>query len=776
MIGAAGVPELVIADGKAARAAIVIGADPGEWERRAAADLRKYIGMMSGAAPQIVTSAPADAPAIVIGSAAAAADAVTRQALLDRTKKDALVQSDAISVRREGNRLYVAGSNDESHYFAVSWLLQQWGCRWYMPTAFGEFVPEHRRLSVGRLDFAYAPPFEIRRYWLAWNGDTTGADEFRHRNFMSEATAPGYGHALDQYTAELAPPGGTHFNVPFSAPGTAEHVAARIEADYAAGRDISLAIADGSYVNEDPGDRALGGDYDPYMLKPSLTDAMLTLYNNVARILRQKHPDSASLLGGMAYVNVTRPPLKVRTVAPNLVMWIAPIDIDPNHAMDDPRSPPRNEYREMVGRWSELMDGRLAIYDYDQGMLVWRDLPNPSHHVFARDVKIYRDQGILGVQTESRGALATTFLNLFFRGQLMWDPDADPDALLEEFYPAFYGPAAAPMRRYWGRIYEAWARTNVTEHEYPAIPAIYTPALVLALRDDLAAAEAALTRSGHRSRDREAYRERMRFTRASFDAIAAYVETVTAAARDADYEAATRAGEKAIAAQTALRTLNPLFTSPPMGGEEQSPAWLQGEVRQYASFRGLQDGSSGHLVARLPLSWMFKVETPLPADWRYRGQQGPGPASAPLLDEEASVGTGWRPVRSDLYLQGQGVLAEGGQSALGHYWYRTELNLSEADARAGAHLMFPGLFNESWLYVNGRLVGHRGYDEPWWLTDYHFSWDVDLAGHLRAGVNRIALRGFNPHHFGGMFRRPFLYRLVPNGGSGAGAMPPPSGH
>jgi hypothetical protein len=74
------------------------------------------------------------------------------------------------------------------------------------------------------------------------------------------------------------------------------------------------------------------------------------------------------------------------------------------------------------------------------------------------------------------------------------------------------------------------------------------------------------------------------------------------------------------------------------------------------------------------------------------------------------------------------------------------------------HILFPGLFNEAWLYLNGRYAGHRAYREPWWETDYRFEWDVDLLGRLRAGRNVVALRGFNPHHFAGMFRRPFLYR------------------
>jgi hypothetical protein len=71
--------------------------------------------------------------------------------------------------------------------------------------------------------------------------------------------------------------------------------------------------------------------------------------------------------------------------------------------------------------------------------------------------------------------------------------------------------------------------------------------------------------------------------------------------------------------------------------------------------------------------------------------------------------------------------------------------------------MLPGMFNEAWLFVNGMMVAHRTFTEPWWHSDYRFDWDVDVSRHLRAGRNEVAVRGFNPHHFGGLFRRPFLY-------------------
>ena len=712
---------------------------------------------MSGAELPIASRPPPGQAAIFVGRAAFDAEPSLADRLAEVVKRSPLVQADAIVVRRRGSRLYVAGANAESHYFAVSWLLQQWGCRWYMPTAFGEVVPEQSDLAIGALDFAYAPPFEIRHYWLSWNADPTGADEFRHRNFMSDARLAGAGQSLDRYTAELAQPGGSHFQVPFSAPATAEHVAAKIGKDYAAGKDVSLAIADGIYSS--PQDAALVGEYDRYMLRPSLTDAMLTFYNNVAEILRRRYPKSRARIGGLAYANVTLPPRRVTRLAPNIVMWIAPIDIDPNHALDDPRFRQRQDYRRMLEQWAKVTNGRLAVYDYDQSMLLWRDLPNPSQHVFARDAKEYRRLGLLGIGTESRGAMATIFLNLFFRGQLMWDPDADVERLFAEFYPAFYGPAAVPMARYWTRIFAAWERTGVTEHEYMASPAIYTPDLVRELKGDLEQAEKTLEQSPGGLRHADLYRQRLVFTRLSFEIIANYVAMTTAAASDGDYAASARAGEAALAARLRLAQMNPTFTTRVIGVAAETPAggpaYFPGEVAQMRALHSLTDGTSGKLVAKLPLFWSFRIERPVPPAWRYRGPEGV--ASLRTAGVPSADAPGWREVRSDLYLQGQGVEAADGSDALGHYWYRSSVEIGAVHAIGPLRIHFPGLFNEAWLYVNGRAVAHRPRREPWWQDDYRFEWDVDLTGRLKPGFNEIALRGFNPHHFGGMFRRPFLY-------------------
>jgi len=754
------------------RVVVVVAADAGKWEKKAGDDLAHYIGRMTGAQPKVAPTDTAqldklDPPVqiLYVGSAALKADPTLARALAKVAKKDPVLRADAIVLRRSGNRILVAGTNDDSHYYAAAELLRRWGCRWYLPTAIGECVPEGKTLTVDELDYAYAPPFEVRNYWIAWNGATDGQEEFTRRNFMNYGVGVPSGHAIGEYVKELIPKGKSVFDIPIAEDATADHIAKKVAPKFAMGEYFSLGMEDGVYHSESKLDQELqAGLKDKYFLAASLTDPFLTLYNKVSDRLLKQYPDSKSKIGFLAYGNLTIPPQRKMTAAKPLVAYLAAIDVDPIHGMDDSKSPPRQEYRDMMYRWAEVMQGRVVVYDYDQGMLVWRDIPNPSISAIRQDVKHYRKAGILGVSTESRNAIATTFLNLYVRGQLYWNPDADVDAQLAEFYDRFYGPAAKPMADYWTAILKAWEQTIVTEHEHFVIPAIYTPELLATLRKHLEAAEKLVGTD-------KLIAERMRFARLGFDVLDAYTAMVKAAATDVDYKAAVAAGERGLKARLELAKMNPTLTTHVVGvaaeTDKSGPAWWPGEVEQYCELAAYTDGSKGTLVAKLPLEWSFRrdphdtgvvsgwVHKPIDLTWWNNESLK---MHAHPTDRRRFNPNQWEPLRTDLYMQAQGVIAQDYHSYTGHAWYRTDVELPGDAAKGPLHVRFPGLFNECWLYINGSLVGHREYKEPWWLTDYKFEWDVDLAGHVKPGANTIALRLYNPHHFGGMFRRPFVYK------------------
>jgi hypothetical protein len=751
--------DLVIAEGGTSTATIIASASAGAWERRAAADLSRVLELMTGARVP-VRETPGSGPCLFVGSAALGAEPALRDSLARVAKKDPVLRADAVALLRRGERVFLAGTNDEAHYYAVAELLRRWGCRWYLPTEFGECIPDRPRLTLGDLDVAYAPPFEVRRYWISWNGDGAGAPEFMRRNFFNEEHVPN-GHALDKYVAELVPKGKSAFNVPISEEKTLDHVAAKVADAFGRGEKIMMGMEDGVYSSDSPRDRRLmAGIRDKYFLSAVLTDPFMEFYNGVSRRLLAKHPQSRAKIGFLAYANLTIPPQREITAEKPLVAYLAPIDIDPIHGMDDPRSPPRGEYKQMLYRWAQVMQGRLVIYDYDQSMMVWRDVPNPSHLAFRNDVQHYRKAGILGVDTESRNAVATTFLNLYFRGLLCWNPDADVDAELTEFYPKFYGPAAEPMRRYWTAIYAAWKDTAVTEHEYFVLPAVYPRRLVEQLRACVAEAEKTIATAGA-SRLEKLYRERVAFTRLSFDVLDHYTAMVASAATEGEYAAAAAAGERALAAREKLTEMNGTFTTYKRIGEHGT-AWFPGEVAQMRTLTALVDGTKGTLVSKLPLEWAFRRDphdTGLVSRWAieepdlawWKTVKDPGS----FASHQHNPGH-WEMMRTDLYLQAQGLVSPDHHSYTGYGWYRTTVRVEEGKTKL--RVVFPGLFNECWLYVNGFLVDHRPVKEPWWFNDYAFQWDVDLGAALKPGDNVLALRFHNPHHMGGMFRRPFLYR------------------
>ena len=375
---------IVVKDGKS-DAKIVVSPDAGKWEKQAGDDLQKYIEMMSGAKLTVSTDA-GNGTQIIIGQAALKVQPKLQSDLNRVAKKDPTQRADAIVVRREGNKIFVAGTNDEAHYYAASWLLQNWGCRWFMPNDFGEVVPIKNTLTVGNLNYLYAPPFETRNFWLSWLGDYTGHADFKARNMMNDLrVAAGHEPGISNWAAAVIPEGKTAFNLPIAEEKTMDAVAATTDEMFAKGEQFSFGIADGVYLSDSQRDKEVQANlYDKYMQAPMISDNFMLLYNGAIQRLLKKHPDSKSLIGFLAYSNITIPPQRDIVAEKPLIAVLAPIDIDPNHGMDNPQSPSRNEYRAIMARWSKVMQGRVIIYDYDQGMLVWRDLPDSFDSIFWR--------------------------------------------------------------------------------------------------------------------------------------------------------------------------------------------------------------------------------------------------------------------------------------------------------------------------------------------------------------------------------------------------------
>src|SRR5205085_169015 len=102
-----------------------------------------------------------------------------------------------------------------------------------------------------------------------------------------------------------------------------------------------------------------------------------------------------------------------------------------------------------------------------------------------KDIPYYRSAGVDGFCSETQQNWGTQGINFYVAARLLWNPDEDVDRLLREFYRDFYGPASAPMRRYWERWEQAMASFGAQSCGGYDWWAIFTPERLAAAAGDL---------------------------------------------------------------------------------------------------------------------------------------------------------------------------------------------------------------------------------------------------------------------------------------------------
>src|SRR5688572_860927 len=110
-------PLVVAAPGKAPPV-VVVSPTAGPWEKKAAAEVVRCVGLMTGTEPKLANTADAVDAAIkgggrviVVGGAALKVDPSLAAALAKVAKKEPVLRADAIALRRQGDRVLVVGTN-----------------------------------------------------------------------------------------------------------------------------------------------------------------------------------------------------------------------------------------------------------------------------------------------------------------------------------------------------------------------------------------------------------------------------------------------------------------------------------------------------------------------------------------------------------------------------------------------------------------------------------------------------------------------------------------
>jgi len=355
----------------------------------------------------------------------------------------------------------VVGESDLAVSYGLYTLLDQLGCRWFMPSDLGEVLPRRKTIAWDQQDLSSGPYTIYRGMWYCDN-------DFARRNRFGGMQLSA-GHALEgsvpKELREEHPEiraiidGKPHARkVKWTHPLVAQAIAKACLAKAEKDPDMmswSLSPDDGIGWDESDDAQHDAGDIDSATGLISKTDRLMLLAGRVADIVGKQQPDIK--FGVLAYVDYTRPPVKVK-VHPAVVPQIAPITFSRAHPMTDEGEPNNESLRYLVEGWGKKA-AATSYYFYGY-YLAEVSGPNPMLTKWGVDIpRIYELGACRYWQPETITNFETSLHAHYLGFRMAWNPEHQPQAIIDELNTRFYGAAATPMADYWAHIDSVWVDT-----------------------------------------------------------------------------------------------------------------------------------------------------------------------------------------------------------------------------------------------------------------------------------------------------------------------------
>jgi hypothetical protein len=484
-------------------------------DARAAQLLVEWIKKITGVELPIGTEAKAGTTAIYLGKAALQAG---------------LKLDDIVSPSREGlrisaddKRVLIAGQTDEATLKAACRFLEELGCRYFMDGPLGEVYPHTKTLAVGRLAITEKPgligrnpkgPSFSATAWKAWNGG--GGDMVGHSHSWGGYVSPAL---FDQHPDWFAmgSDGQRHAGgwICTSNPELRKHFANNVIAAIEAGtRNPSISPTDGRGYCQCPTCKAQD---DPKSLEPStntiaITNRYTDFFDDIGRRVAAVHPES--VLGFYCYADYTQPPTNGRKLSPNLCAVIAPIRYCRLHEIGHPGCVGREQQVDMTERWAAVAS-KLGYYNYMYN-LADGTLPFFKFTACKKEFPYLVSKGLSYMTIEMLSNWHIYGPQIYLSLRLAYDPAANADAIMEDYWQKFYGPKAGPfMKEYWMGIDAAQEQVQTHAGSFFGLAQIYTPVF-------LKLCEARLTKAAQAAKGDDLYEKRVAMHAEGFRSAADY--------------------------------------------------------------------------------------------------------------------------------------------------------------------------------------------------------------------------------------------------------------
>ena len=443
----------------------------------AAAELQEYIHRATGAKLAIVNE-PGE-PMICLGdNASSRAEGLSADG----------IPLEGFRVVTRGRNLYILGPDtaDEEHTpnggtssgtrnGVYAFLEKSVGIRWLMPGEHGDYVPKTADLTVPETDLTDEPFFlnrrvpytqerrpEVKRWWarqrLGWSLYLSHGHNWRRP--IPESLYDEHPDWFAERGGVRVPPSG-RYKLCTTNPGLIRAFADAAIAAFDANPDrtcYSLSPSDSAGWCECPNCSALHEE-DPNG-NLSVTPAILTFYNEVAKLVAEKYPEK--VLAGYVYAAYVFPPKQAIKLEPNVFLVWAP-SFDYGFTLF--RFELQEQWERLLGQWTETTEN-IAYYDLPVNISTEAGALNPPGLKILKFLyPRLKAAKIKGVYVYGIGAWGRAAPLNYLLAKLAWDPEADVEALFDKYCEKAYGAGGDDINEMY-RLLDA----EVERHfiEYPS--------------------------------------------------------------------------------------------------------------------------------------------------------------------------------------------------------------------------------------------------------------------------------------------------------------------
>ncbi|MBI2933784.1 MAG: DUF4838 domain-containing protein [Planctomycetes bacterium] len=428
--------------------AIVGQDDPtNHFLQQAAQELQTYLGSMSGRTWSVQSSDIQD-PAIRLDVNAALPEFAGRN-------------DEAVKILADPDGIRITGKTPIAARHGAYLLLEKLGVRWFFKHSAWEVVPD-TLADPGPFSELHEPDFLYRRIWHPVSVDNDRFARWKARNRLDGAASYEVRHSYadiapaSEYAAHpdwFLPEGGPPLQLKPDHPDIVDRAIAYARGQLAAANTSSWDSLDRlppGAVPISPND-GLGWS-PPYNESTDwqiITDKVFYLANEVAKNVQNDFPGQyVSVYSYSLYAGIPTSPLE-----PNLLVQIA------------------TSFDKTPLSFTERVEGlaakgvALGIRDYYDVNVWYRDYPPQDFYKLLRAIPWYAARNVKVYNAEAGDGWGARGLLYYAAGKLYWDPGADVNALLQDFYQKAFGPAAPVM----GRFYERWLGGQKVNHRTLAL-------------------------------------------------------------------------------------------------------------------------------------------------------------------------------------------------------------------------------------------------------------------------------------------------------------------